>query len=379
MEKRDYYEVLGVARNASQDEIKKAYRKKALELHPDRNPGDKVSEEKFKEATEAYSVLSDAEQRRKYDQFGHSAFDQRGGGGFQGFGDFAGFEDIFGDLFSSFFGGNMGGAGHSSSRGRSGRDLRYDLDISFEEAVFGTEKEITISRRAQCEHCEGSGCKKGSKPEACAQCGGSGQIRIQQGFFTIGRTCHICNGSGMHIKSPCEHCSGSGLKAVTGKLKVKVPAGIDHGQRLKLKGEGEAGVAGGPPGDLYVQVAVGKPAISKNALFERQGTEIVCDLPINYASAVLGDEIMVPTLDGEVKMKIPQGTPSGKVFRLKNHGVPYLGQDRRGDQHVRVHIEVPKKISQERRALLEKLKQLDEQEASADEKSFIGKVKGMFN
>ena len=374
MEKRDYYEVLGVSRSASNDEIKKAYRKKALELHPDRNPGDKHCEEKFKEATEAYSVLSDPGQRQRYDQFGHAAFDRASHtnwGGFEGFGDFSGFEDIFGDLFSSFFGGFAGAGGGGRSRGRSGRDLRYDLEVSFEEAVLGTEKEITINRRVPCQECEGSGCRRGSQPETCSQCGGSGQLRIQQGFFTIGRTCHVCGGSGQRVKDPCASCGGSGQKAVSSKLKVKVPAGIDHGQRLKLRGEGESGAGGGGPGDLYVQIAV-----RKHSFFERQDTELVCELPISYTSAVLGAEIEVPTLEGHTKLKIPAGTPNGKVFRLKGCGVPYLGEDRRGDQHVRVFVDIPKRISADRRALLEKLRELDAQEAG--ERGFFDKVKGVF-
>ncbi len=371
MAKRDYYEVLGVGRNASLDDVKKAYRKKALQHHPDRNPGDKSAEDKFKEATEAYSVLSDAEQRRKYDQFGHAAFDHTahgGFGGFEGFGDFSGFEDIFGDLFSSFFGGSF-----TRSRGRGGRDLRYDLEISFEEAVFGTEKEIAVSRRVLCDHCDGSGCKKGHHPETCPQCGGSGQIRIQQGFFAIGRTCHVCGGAGQHIKHPCETCSGTGLKAVSSKIKVKIPAGIDNGQRLKLRGEGESGMGGGPAGDLYVQVSV-----KKHPFFERQEYELICEVPISYATAALGAEIEVPTLEGKTTLKIPSGTPSGKVFRLKNQGVQYLGEMRRGDLHIRVYVEVPKRVSAARRELLEKLQTLEKEEGESDSKGFFGKVKEMF-
>jgi len=372
--KRDYYEVLGVSRNASLDEIKKAYRKAALQYHPDRNPGRKDAEEKFKEATEAYSVLSDPEARRKYDTFGHAAFDQSSGGfgfgGFPGFGDFSGFEDIFGDLFSTFFG---AGPTSRTRRGRPGRDLMYDLEVTFEEAVFGTEKEIQIPRRCTCTECGGTGGKKGLPPEACRQCGGSGQLRVQQGFFTIARTCHVCAGAGRVITNPCPSCQGSGLQVVESKIKVKVPAGIDHGQRLKLRGEGESGTGGGGAGDLYVQISV-----KKHPFFERQDSEIICEVPITYSAAVLGAEIDVPTLDGKVKMRIPPGTPSGKVFRLKNKGVPVLGEERRGDQHVRVYVDVPKKVSAAHRELLEKLRDMEERELGSDAKGFFEKVKDMF-
>lgn len=371
MAKRDCYEILEVSRTATLDEIKKAYRKKALQFHPDRNPDNKEAEEKFKEATDAYSVLSDDAARRRYDQFGWGAFEQ-GAGGFQGFGDFSGFEDIFGDIFGAFFG---GGGGGRRSRGRSGRDLRYDLTIEFEEAVFGAEKEISLTRNVACKTCSGSGAKKGSSPETCSQCRGAGQVGIQQGFFTISRTCPQCQGSGQVIKDPCADCSGAGVKPEPGKLKVKIPAGIDQGQRLKLRGEGESGASGGSPGDLYVQIAI-KP----HKIFERQETEIICELPISYADASLGAEIEVPTLEGPTKLKIPHGTASGKIFRLKNKGVPVLGDTRRGDQHVRVYVEIPKKLSPERKELLEKLRLLDQQEGKGEDgEGFFDKVKNIFS
>lgn len=377
MSKQDYYEVLGVARTASVDEIKKAYRKKAVQFHPDKNPGNKESEEKFKEATEAYSVLSDAEQRSKYDQFGHAAF-QSGAGGFQGgFGDFSGFEDIFGDIFSSFFGGAFGagsGAGQSrKTRGRPGRDLRYDLEVTFEEAIFGCEKKISINKRGPCETCSGSGSLPGTNPENCTTCGGAGQVRMQQGFFTISRTCHVCNGAGQVIKNPCKTCNGSGHKNIQSTLSVKVPAGIDHGQRLKLRGEGEAGSLGGPAGDLYVQIAV-----KEHQVFKREDSEIFCEVSIPYSVAALGDDIDVPTLEGLVKMKVPAGSPSGKIFRLKNRGVQILGTNRRGDQHVKVNIYVPKKLSDEHKKLLEKLKELESTAHQEENKGFFDKVKGIF-
>jgi molecular chaperone DnaJ len=370
--KRDYYEVLGVSRSASTDEIKKAYRKKAIQFHPDKNPGDKASEEKFKEATEAYSVLSEAENRQKYDQFGHAAFEQ-GRGGFDGFADFSSFEDIFGDIFGSFFGA-AGGRGARSGRGRSGRDLRYDIKISFEEAAFGCEKEIRVDRRSACSECEGSGAAKGSTKETCRDCRGAGQVRLQQGFFTISRTCPTCSGVGEIVKNPCKQCNGTGAIASENRISVRIPAGIDHGQRLKLRGEGEAGQAGGPSGDLYVQVE-----ITKHPVFEREESEIICEVGMSYAAAALGAEIEIPTLEGKDKLKIPAGTQSGKVFRLKNRGIQVLGTDRRGDQHVRVTVEVPRKVSPEMKSLLEQVRELELSEGKDSEKGFFDKVKGMFN
>jgi molecular chaperone DnaJ len=367
--KRDCYEVLSVPRSATLDDIKKSYRKLAMQYHPDRNPDNKESEDKFKEATEAYSILSDAENRAKYDQFGHAAF-QQGRGGFEGFSDFSGFEDIFGDIFSSFF----GGAGASrKSKVRAGKDLRYDLEISFEEAAFGVEKDIVIPKRVICDDCKGSGAKEGTKPEQCSDCQGTGQVKMQQGFFTISRPCGKCSGVGQVNKHPCKTCHGAGLKASKASLRVKVPPGIDEGQRLKMRGEGEASAGGGQPGDLYVQIA-----IRPHEIFQRQDAEIVCDVPISYATAALGTEIEVPTLEGLTKLKIPSGTESGKIFRLKNKGIQILGSNQRGDQHVRVTIEIPKKLSQEHRELLEKLKEVELKDANSSSKSFLDKVKAMF-
>lgn len=369
MSKRDCYEVLGVPRTASTDEIKKAYRKCALQFHPDKNPGNKEAEEKFKEATEAYSILSDPEARSKYDQFGHAAFGQ--GAGAQGFGDFSGFEDIFGDIFSAFFGGDPRARG--GSRGRAGNDLRFDLKIGFLEAVNGTEREIKIGRRVACQDCSGSGAAAGTQPEACPQCKGNGQIRIQQGFFTIQRPCNVCAGSGRFIKNACRTCSGGGTNVAQSKLNVKVPAGIDSGQRLKLRGEGEPGSGGGPNGDLYVQIS-----IEPHPIFEREESELFCEVPLSYTAAVLGGELTIPTLEGESKLKIPAGTDSGKIFKLKGKGVPVLGSNRRGDLHVRVKIHIPKKVGEKHKEILQKLQELDERSMGDENKGFFDKVKEMF-
>ena len=371
MAKRDPYEILGVAKGATETEIKKAYRKKALKYHPDKNPDNKEAEEKFKEATEAYGVLSDAERRQTYDQFGWGAFEQ-GSGGFGGFqGDFGGFEDIFGDIFGAFFGGQA--TGGKRTRGKAGRDLKYAMKVKFEEAVFGTEKEVTIAKNSLCETCDGSGAKEGTSPVTCETCDGAGQIRLQQGFFTISKTCHVCSGAGEMIKDACNSCRGSGYIRTESAIKVKVPPGIDHGQRLKLRGEGDAGLAGGPSGDLYVQVNV-----ERHKFFERQDTEIICSMPISYSTAVLGGEIEVPTLEEPVTLKIPAGTVAGKIFRIRNKGVPVIGSGQRGDQHVQVAIKVPKKVSDERRELLEKLDELDKIEKDSDEEGFFDKVKNIF-
>lgn len=371
MAKRDYYEVLGLSRTATADEIKKAYRKKAVQYHPDKN-SEKGAEEKFKEATEAYTVLSDNDARVRYDQFGHAAFEQSGTGGFHA--DFSGFEDIFGDIFGAFFGGAAGGR---SARGRNGADLRYDLQVTFEEAAFGCEKEISIQRRTTCETCTGTGAAQGSKRERCSQCEGHGQIRIQQGFFTLARTCNICGGAGEVTKNPCTKCNGSGTTAKESRLKVRVPAGVDDGQRLKMRGEGEAGSGGGATGSLYVQIL-----IKEHPVFQRQESELICEVPISYSAAVLGSEVQVPSLEGQVKLKIPAGTPSGKVFRLKNKGIPILGSNpqRRGDQHVRVYVHVPTNVSEEEREILEKLATIQGvMPVSEDDKGFFDKVKDIFS
>lgn len=365
--KRDYYEVLGVGQAASGEEIKKAYRKLALKYHPDRNPGDKAAEDRFKEASEAYQVLSDAERRSQYDRFGHAAFEQGGGFDFSS----GGFEDIFSDIFGDFFGG--GARRGSRTRARRGEDLRYDLEIDFEEAVIGIEKNISVPRLVPCKKCNGSGSKDGAPRETCQACRGSGQVRYQQGLFSIAKTCGQCQGQGAVLKDPCRSCGGSGTTRTTQTLNVRIPAGVDTGSRLKLRGEGEAGFNGGPAGDLYVVLHV-----REHALFTRQGNDIVCDVPIGFTQAALGSEIDVPTLDGKVKMKIPAGTQSGSVFRLRGKGVPDVRGYGTGDALVRVVIETPKKLSAKQRELLEEFAKISGEEVHPLSKGFLDKVKEMF-
>jgi molecular chaperone DnaJ len=366
--KRDYYEVLGVSRSASDEELKKAYRKLALRYHPDKNPENRTeAEERFKELVEAYQVLSDAERRSLYDRFGHAAFEQGGGAGFD-FG--AGFEDIIGDLFGDFFGTSRGRGGRG--RARRGQDLRYDLEISFEEAAFGCEKTIGIPRLAGCETCGGRGAKPGTAPKACPQCGGSGQVRFQQGFFSIAKTCGHCNGQGSVITHPCPACGGAGTQRKTSQLSLKIPAGVDSGSRLKLRGEGEAGSGGGPPGDLYVLLQV-----REHPLFVREGHDVVCEVPVSFVQAALGAELEVPTLGGKTKVKVPAGTQSGHAFRLKGRGIADLNGYGRGDQLVRVLVETPRKLSPRQRELLEEFARLSGEEVHPLSKSFLEKFKSM--
>lgn len=367
LQKRDYYDVLGVTRAASLEEIKKSYRKLALQYHPDKNPDNKEAEELFKEASEAYQILSDSDRRRQYDQFGHAAF-SNGGGGFQGFGDFSGFaDDIFGDIFGAFFGNS------SSSRTRSGQDLRTSLEITLEEAAVGTDKEVTVRRREVCDDCSGSGARKGTNPQACKHCGGHGQIGIQQGIFTISKTCPVCRGSGQVIIDPCPSCGGGGFKEKKHKIAVKVPAGIDQGQRLRIRGEGEASPNGGPAGDLYVEIQM-----QQHKVFERRQSDLICEVPVTYPQAVLGAEISVPTLEGPISMKVPAGTPSGKIFRLRGKGMVDMRSGQRGDQHVRVYVYVPKNLTEEQQRIIEKLAEVEGQPIANDEPSFFEKVKHFF-
>ena len=346
MAKRDYYEVLGVSKSASADEIKKSYRRLAMKYHPDRNKDDDAaSEKKFKEAKEAYEVLKDSEKKATYDQFGHEGL-QRGAGGAGGFGGAEGFSDIFGDVFGDIFGGGRRGGGPQVFRGA---DLGYELKLDLENAVAGDTVEIDVPTQVGCGTCSGSGAKKGSAPETCSTCGGAGQVRMQQGFFSVQQTCPACKGAGTTISNPCDECHGRGRVRKTRTLSVKVPAGVDDGDRIRLSGEGEAGRNGGPAGDLYVELRV-----SKHKIFERDGANLACEVPISFASATLGGEVELPTLNGNVSLKIPAGTQSGKVFRLRGKGVTTVRDPRQGDLFATVSVETPINLTAEQQELLEK-------------------------
>ncbi|MBR9805012.1 molecular chaperone DnaJ [bacterium] len=348
MSKRDYYDVLGVAKGADEKEIKKAYRRIAMKYHPDRNPDAPDADEKFKEATEAYEVLSDKEKRAAYDQFGHAGVDpQMGGGG--GFAGGEAFSDIFGDVFGDIFGG--GGGGRARSGPHRGADLRYNLELDLEQAVHGDTLKITVPSLVSCDSCNGSGAKKGSKPVNCGTCGGAGQVRMTQGFFSVQQTCPNCRGKGTTIKDPCNKCYGQGRVEETKTLSVKVPPGVDTGDRIRLTGEGEASPDGGPAGDLYVQVSV-RP----HTIFERDGKHLYCEVPIGFPDAVLGGELEVPTLDGRVKLKIPAETQSGKMFRLRGKGVVPVRGGAAGDLLCKVVIETPVDLSKEQKELVKQLK-----------------------
>lgn len=381
MSKRDYYEVLGVSKTATQDELKKAYRKLARKYHPDLNKDNPEAAEKFKECNEAYSVLSDEQKRAQYDQFGPEAFENGGMGGGPGAGGFGGFGGFSGsgmeDIFDMFFGG-QGRGGRSNNAGpQRGADLRYDMEITFEEAAFGVEKEISLKRAERCEHCHGEGAEPGSKVETCPECHGSGYVRFTQntmfGQMVNERPCSRCHGEGKIISNPCKECGGSGTVKKTKKLKVKIPAGVDNGSRLRVGGEGEAGLKGGPSGDLYVYLYV-KP----HKFFERDGTTVLCEVPINIVQATLGAEIKVPTLDGQVTMKVPEGTQPGKVMRLKGKGIPSLRGGGRGDQLVRMKVVVPTKLTDKQKDALQKFADISKDNINPEEKSFLNKVKDFF-
>jgi molecular chaperone DnaJ len=367
-QKRDYYEVLGVQKTVSAQELKSAFRKVALQYHPDRNPGNAEAEEKFKEASEAYEVLSDPERRAKYDRFGHAGNPFEGfggaGGGFQG----VNINDIFGDIFGEIFGGGRGR--RASNRGA---DLRYNLEIAFEEAAFGCRPKVTIPRPRTCDVCTGSGSKSGASPKACRTCGGAGEVRFTQGFFAVSRPCSDCHGTGEVVADPCAKCHGVGKIPAEEVIEVNIPAGVDNGTRVRLTGMGEPGDRGGPPGDLYVTVIV-----REHPLFQREDYEVFCEVPISFTQAALGAKIDVPTLDGKVKMTIPTGTQSGKVFRLKGKGVPHLHSQQRGDQHVRVIVETPTELSSKQRELLEKFAELSGEESHPQSKGFFDKVRELF-
>ncbi|WP_024461124.1 molecular chaperone DnaJ [Marinimicrobium sp. LS-A18] len=344
MAKRDYYEVLGVSRDVSAADLKKAYRRVAMKHHPDRNPGDEEAENKFKEASEAYEVLSDAQKRSAYDQFGHAGVDQSAGmGGGAGAGGFGSFSDIFGDVFGDIFGGGGRGRGGPSR----GADLRYNLELSLEDAVRGTNVQIKVPTLVACDTCEGSGAKKGTSPKTCTTCGGIGQVRMQQGFFSVQQACPTCRGKGSIITDPCGSCHGQGRVEQTKKLSVKVPAGVDTGDRIRLSGEGEAGAEGGPAGDLYVEVHV-KP----HEIFQRDGADLYCEVPVDFVDAALGGELEVPTLDGRVKLKVPAETQTGKLFRLRSKGVTPVRGGARGDLMCRVVVETPVDLTGKQKELL---------------------------
>jgi len=347
--KRDYYEILGVNRDADDNELKAHYRKLALKFHPDRNPGNREAEEKFKEASEAYEVLREPQKRNIYDQFGHQGLE---GSGFSGF---SGFEDIFssfGGIFEDFFGFSSGR--RSRSRAQKGADLRYDLSLSFMEGAFGTETEIELEKVEVCPSCEGDGCEPGTYPETCRLCSGTGQVSRNQGFFTVRATCHHCRGNGQTIPHPCTTCKGSGQIRVNKKVAVKIPAGVDSGSRLRLTGEGEAGVYGGPPGDLYVFIHV-----ESHDFFERDNTNVICQVEISFSQAALGDTIAVSTLNGQKKLKIPKGTQPGDLFRFRGEGIPSLRSGKRGDQIVQTVIKTPINLNKKQVALLKEFAKIE--------------------
>lgn len=375
-EKRDYYEVLGVNKSSSPDEIKKAYRKLAKKYHPDLNPNDKDgAEAKFKEATEAYEVLSDPQKKQQYDQFGHAAFDQTAGGGAygSGFGDFD-----MGDIFSSFFGGGFGGGQRSNPNApRQGRDLSYTVDLTFDEACFGAEREISINHLEKCSECSGSGAEKGSTPTTCPTCHGTGQVKTVQrtplGNFQSVRTCDSCGGKGTINKNPCTKCGGDGNIRKNKKVRVKIPAGIDNGQQVYVRGEGDTGTNGGPSGDLILNIRV-----RSHKLFVRQGYDILCEYPISFVQATLGAEVQVPTIDGKVSYSIPEGTQSGTVFRLKGKGVQKLNSTQRGDQYVTIKVEIPKGLSENQKDILRQFDDTVDPSKYKQRKSFFDKMKDIF-
>ncbi len=374
MSKADYYEILGVSREATDQELKSAYRKQALKYHPDRNPGDHSAEEKFKEASEAYQVLSDADKRAAYDRYGHAGV-SGGGPGFGGGGPFAGgvdLGDIFGDLFGEMF--NMGGGAQRGSRQRRGEDLRFDLAIDFEDAMFGKETEVKIRRLETCATCHGSGSTSGRGPSTCPQCHGRGQLRYQQGFFSVARTCSACGGAGSIISDPCQTCRGETRVTKELRLNVKIPPGVEEGTRIRYGGEGDSGRGGGPSGDLYVVLS-----IRAHDFFERDGHDLHCVIPISFPQAALGAEIEIPGIDGPVDLKIPEGTPSGKELRVRGRGVPFLNDKGRGDLVVKVVVQIPKKLSRAQRDLVSQLSETLSVDNKPTSPSLLEKMKDLFS
>jgi len=372
LQKRDYYEVLGVSRDADEAELKKAYRKLALQFHPDRNPDDPAAEERFKQVSEAYAVLSDPQKRQAYDRFGHAGLGGPGGAG-PDFGDLGGFTDLFKDLFGELFGGAGRAGGRRRGRGQRGADLRYNLEIELAQVVSGHEASISIPKMRPCKTCEGSGLRPGTQPERCARCRGTGQLVFQQGFFRISRPCDVCGGEGEVVRDRCADCRGQGRIEGQQTINVRVPPGVDDGARLRLSGEGEAGVSGGPPGDLYVVISV-----KEHPLFERDGADLHCEVPVPFVKAALGSEIEVPTLDGKVTMRIVEGTQSGTTLRLRGKGVPTLRSKERGDQLVRIFVEVPVKLTDRQRELLENFAAESGTEVSPASKGFVDKLRDLF-
>ena len=374
MAKRDFYDVLGVQKNASPEELKSAYRKLAVKYHPDKNPGDKSAEDKFKEASEAYGILSDQEKKQNYDNFGHAAFE--GGGGRQG-GGFSGFGGTdFSDIFEDFFG-DFGGGGRSNSRRNSsnrGSDLRYDLSISLEEAFEGKKQDIKFSTTEKCNTCKGNGSRPGSSPDRCSTCGGNGKVRSNQGFFTVQQTCPQCAGSGEEITDPCTNCNGLGSKQTSKKLSVTIPKGVDDGTRIRLAGKGEAGTKGGTSGDLYLFINV-----HSHDLFKRSDENLFFEFPISIADAALGTTIEIPTIDGgRAKIKIPDGTQSGKQFRLKGKGMPYIRGSGNGDLYVQINTEVPISLNKAQKELLEKFREIENEKSNPSIKKFFQKAKSFW-
>ena len=373
MAKKDYYEVLGVDKNSSADQIKSAYRKLAVKYHPDKNKGDKSSEDKFKEASEAYHVLSNSERKQNYDNFGHAAF-ENGAGGRGGFGNFD-FSESFSDIFEDFFGEGFGGRSRSNRRSNyRGSDLRYDLSINLDEAYNGKKQDIKFSTSEKCETCSGSGSKPGQSSSSCRMCGGHGQVRSSQGFFTVQQTCPQCSGSGEEITNPCSSCGGQGKKQASKRLSVTIPKGVDDGTRIRLAGKGEAGSRGAGNGDLYLFINV-----NTHELFKRQDEHLFFECPISIADAALGSSIEIPTIDGgKAKIKIPPGTQSGKQFRLRGKGMPYMRGSGIGDLYVQVNTEVPVSLNKEQKDLLEKFRQIENEKSNPSIKNFFKKAKSFW-
>ncbi len=370
MAKADYYELLGVSRNASDQDLKKAYKRLAMKYHPDRNQGDKSAEKKFKNISEAYEVLSDSNKRQAYDQFGHEGLDQRfgPGGGFQG----GSFNDIFGDVFGDIFGGGRG-----QNQPRRGADLEYQIEVSLEEAISGKEIKMSIPRKVNCKSCQGTGAKDGTAFTTCKQCNGQGSVRVSQGFFSVQQTCPSCGGRGKTIDIPCSNCHGNGFINETKKLAVKIPPGVDNGDQIRLSGEGEAGPNNGVPGDLYVSVRV-----LVHKFFQRDGNDILCEIPISFTTATLGDKVVLPTLEGKVELTIPAGTQSGRAFRIKNKGVKSVRSSYKGDLYCKVNIETPVNLTKEQKELLTKLDESFSKSKSKhrpNEKSWLDGIKEFFD